>query len=76
MDPTLARQLSQSGGRFFSISWNINSVTRIVQAIDGKLMADFEPMFPPRRSDEYGYPACARTGCSLSVHCARACWRR
>jgi hypothetical protein len=28
-----------------------------VQAVDGKLMADFEPMFPPRRSDEYGYPA-------------------
>lgn len=28
-----------------------------MQAVDGKLMADFEPMFPPRRSDEYGYPA-------------------
>jgi Family of unknown function (DUF6461) len=53
-DANLARHLSQHGGRFFSVFWNVNAVTRIVQAIDGKLIADFEPLF--QHSSGYGIP--------------------
>jgi hypothetical protein len=53
----LARKLSRDGGRFFGVFRNVNAVTRIVQAIDGNVVADFEPMFSPKSADEYGYPA-------------------
>jgi hypothetical protein len=54
-DPTLAREMSRNGGQFFSIYWSPVS-ERIVQAADGKLIANFIPTFPPPYLEDL-YPA-------------------
>lgn len=41
--PEIARRAS-TGGRFLSVFWNINGNYKIVQAIDGQVVACFNPM--------------------------------
>jgi len=48
--PEIARRASASGGRFFSVFWNANSVFRIVQAVDGQVVAWFDPMHGGERA--------------------------
>ncbi|SDD70631.1 DUF6461 domain-containing protein [Actinokineospora iranica] len=46
--PEIARRASHNGGRFFSVYWNVNGLSHIVQAIDGKIVAYLEPLFANR----------------------------
>jgi|SRR5262249_15329216 len=65
-EPQRARKISEDHCHFFSIYWS-PVATRIVQAVDGQLVADFEPLFTDRASrpagrypdwiDEYLWPA-------------------
>jgi hypothetical protein len=50
---TTASRASQSGGRFFSVYWS-PVATRITQAVDGKIVAHFDPLNaqPPERLGE------------------------
>lgn len=41
--PGIARRAS-AGGKFFSIFWNINGVYKVVQAMNGQVVACFDPM--------------------------------
>lgn len=47
--PEIARRASEDGGRFFSVFWNVNGVFRIVQAVDGQVVAWFDPMYGGER---------------------------
>ena len=54
-DAGLACRVSRDGGTFFSVYWS-PSGTRIVQAADGVLVADFDPLFvgqPAGAGDTY-----------------------
>jgi hypothetical protein len=44
--PEIARRCSANGGRFFSVYWNVNGFGLITQAIDGKITATFEALYP------------------------------
>lgn len=43
--PEIARRASRDGGRFFSVYWNVNGLSHVVQAVDGTVAAYFEPLF-------------------------------
>lgn len=43
--PEVARRASPRGGRYFSFFRNDNGVSKLVQAIDGRITAYFEPLF-------------------------------
>lgn len=44
--PEIARRCSVGGGRFFSVYWNVNAFGTVCQAIDGKVTAYFESLYP------------------------------
>lgn len=37
---------SSDGGWFFSVYWNVNAAGMVTQAIDGRITAHFEPLYP------------------------------
>lgn len=43
--PEIARRASEDGGRFFGFHHDMNGNSRIIQAVDGKVTAFFEPLF-------------------------------
>lgn len=49
--PELAERVTADGGKFFSVQWS-PVTSRIVQAENGKLLADFEPLFANEDTDE------------------------
>jgi hypothetical protein len=44
--PEIARRCSAHGGHFFSVYWNVNAFGMLVEAIDGKVTAYFESLYP------------------------------
>ena len=44
--PEIARRCSANGGKFFSVYWNVNAFGMLVEAIDGKITAHFESLYP------------------------------
>ncbi|MCG8916909.1 DUF6461 domain-containing protein [Actinokineospora sp. PR83] len=42
--PAVAEHASEGGGRFISVFWNLNANHTVVQAVDGKLVACFDPL--------------------------------
>lgn len=42
--PEIARRASANEAHFISVHWNVNGAFRVVEAIDGKIMAFFDPM--------------------------------
>ncbi len=44
--PEIARRCSAEGGTFFSVYWNVNAFGKVTQAIDGRVTAYFESLFP------------------------------
>jgi uncharacterized protein DUF6461 len=44
--PEIARRCSADGGRFFSVYWSIAGAGTVTQAVDGAIVANFEPIFP------------------------------
>lgn len=44
--PEIARRCSADGGRFFSVYWNVNAYGMLTQAIDCKITANFEMLYP------------------------------
>jgi hypothetical protein len=44
--PEIARRCSAGGGQFFSVYWNVNAFGLLTQAIDGKVAARFEALYP------------------------------
>src|SRR6266498_2520611 len=58
--PEIARRCSAHGGHFFSVYWNVNAFGMLVEAIDGKVTAHFESLYPiapdPPQPDEVRPP--------------------
>ncbi|CRK59148.1 hypothetical protein [Alloactinosynnema sp. L-07] len=55
-DPDTAVRASTGGGSFLSAYWNVDALSRLVQAVDGKVTANLEPLFaanPPQVGDVY-----------------------
>jgi hypothetical protein len=44
--PEIARRCSADGGWFFSVYWNIHAAGMVTQALDGRITAQFEPLYP------------------------------
>ena len=42
--PEIARRASRSQGHFVSVHWDINGAFQVVEAVDGKVAAFFDPM--------------------------------
>lgn len=42
--PEIARRASSGEAHFISVHWNVNGAFQVVEAIDGKIMAFFDPM--------------------------------
>lgn len=42
--PEIARRASTGEAHFISVHWNVNGAFQVVEAIDGKVMAFFDPM--------------------------------
>jgi hypothetical protein len=49
--PELAERVTAKGGKFFSVQWS-PVASRIVQAENGKVLADFEPLFTDQDTAE------------------------
>jgi len=53
-DLDVAVRASAGGGVFMSAYWNVDALSRLVQAVDGKVTANLEPLFaadPPQVGD-------------------------
>ncbi|MFI7673305.1 hypothetical protein [Actinophytocola sp. NPDC049390] len=44
--PEIARRCSADGGWFYSVYWNIHAAGMVTQAIDARVTAQFEPLYP------------------------------
>ncbi len=44
--PEIARRCSSDDGWFFSVYWNVDAAGMVTQAIDGRITAQFEPLYP------------------------------
>jgi hypothetical protein len=44
--PEIARRCSEHNGRFFSVYWNVNAFGILTQAINGRITAYFESLYP------------------------------
>lgn len=44
--PEIARRCSANGGSFMSVYWNIHAAGNVTQAVDGVIVASFEPLYP------------------------------
>jgi hypothetical protein len=43
--PEIARRVTRLGGRYFSVYWNVNGLSCLAEAEDGRISAYFEPLF-------------------------------
>lgn len=51
-EPDVARRCSADGGHFFSMFWNVNADEYVIEAVDGKIIASFNPLDSPSPDDE------------------------